>query len=102
MLTQASTEDSYEALLRLFTSEDPLESVESQMQNFKFESDIIHPVAYIPGSISQSQCRWPVIMKGCFSVFVSVRVFLLLAKCQPNSTFKSETTTQNFHRKYQQ
>ena len=57
VLTQASTEDLNEALLRKLTSEDILKSVESQTQDLQLKSNIIHPVAYISGSFSQSQCR---------------------------------------------
>ena len=64
MLTQASTEDSNEALLRILTSEDPIKNVESQTQDLQLD-----PVAYISSSFSQSQCRWPVITK---SVLVSI------------------------------
>ena len=71
VLTQASTEDSNEALLRILTSEDPLRHVEFQTLDLQLESNAIHPVAYISGSFSQSQCRWPIITKESFSVFMS-------------------------------
>ena len=61
MLTQASAEDSTKVLLRICTSEDTLKSVESQTLKLQLESNVIHPVAYISGSFSQSQCRWPAI-----------------------------------------
>ena len=73
VFTQASAEDSNEALLRILTSEDPLKIVESQTQNIWFESNIVHPVAYISGSQSQSQCRWPAITKECSSVFMAIK-----------------------------
>ena len=73
VFTQASTEDSNESLLIILTSEDPLKSVESQTQDLWLDSNVIHPVAYISGSFSQSQCRWPVITKECFSVFMSIK-----------------------------
>ena len=72
MLTQASTEDSNKALLRILTSEEPLDSVEFQTQDLQLESNVVHPVAYISGSFSQNQCRWVAITKECFSVFMSI------------------------------
>ena len=47
VLTQASIEDSNEALLKILTSKDPLESVDSQTQKLQLESNVIHPVTYI-------------------------------------------------------
>ena len=73
VLTQASTEDSNEALLRILTTKDPIKSVESQIQDLQLESNIIHPVPYISGSFSQSQCRWPAITIECFSVLMSIK-----------------------------
>ena len=45
VLTQASTEDSNEALLRILISKASVESVESQTQNLQLESNVIYPVA---------------------------------------------------------
>ena len=71
MLTQASTADSNEALLKILTSKAPT-SIESQTQELSLASSVIHPVAYISGRFSQSQCRWPAITKECYSVFMSI------------------------------
>ena len=71
VLTQASTEDSNEELVKIPTNKDPLKSVISQTQDFQLESSVIHPVAYISGSFSESWCRWSTIIKECFSVFMS-------------------------------
>ena len=73
MLTQAPIEDSNKALLRILTSKDPLEIVEYQTQDLWLESNTVHPVAYISGSFSQSQCRWPAITKECFIAFMSIK-----------------------------
>ena len=73
VLTQAFTVDSNEALMKIFTSETPLTNIGSQTQNLQLSCSIVHPVAYISGSLSQSQCRWPVITKECFSVFMSIK-----------------------------
>ena len=73
VLTQASTADSNEAPLKMLTSKAPLESVESQTQDLQLASNVIHPVAYISGNFSKSQCRWPVITKECFIVFMSIK-----------------------------
>ena len=73
ILTQASTKDSNEALMRILTSKDPIKNVESQMQDLQLDSSIIHPVAYISDSFSLSQCRWPGITKEHFSVFMSIK-----------------------------
>ena len=81
MLTQASTADSNEANMKILTSQAPLTSVEPQIQDFQLSSNVIHLVAYISGSFSQIQCRWPAITKECFSVFMSVNMFILLTKC---------------------
>ena len=71
VLTQASTVDSNEALLNILTSGAP-QSVESQTQDLQLASIVIHPVAYISGSFSQSLSRWPMITKECFSVSMSI------------------------------
>ena len=63
VLTQASTADSNEALMKVLTSYIQLTSVESQTQDLLLPSNVIHPVMYISGSFSQSQCRWPTIRK---------------------------------------
>ena len=73
VLTQASTEDSNEVLLRIFTSKSPLKGVKSQTHNLWLESNIIYPVAYISGSFSQNQCRWSLITEECFSVFMLIK-----------------------------
>ena len=57
----------------MLTDMDPLKSVESQTQVYQLESNIVHLVAYISGSFSESQCRLPAIIKECFTVFVSIK-----------------------------
>ena len=71
VLTQASMGESTEALLKLLT--DKLSSVESQTQDLKLNSNLVHPVAYISGSFTESQCRWSAITKECFGIFMSIR-----------------------------
>ena len=61
MLTQAFIDESYETLLKLLNDKDPLTSVESQTQDLKLNSNLVHPVAYISDSFTESQCRWPAI-----------------------------------------
>ena len=56
VLTQASTDESNKALIKLLTDKDPLKSVKSQMQDLQLQSNIVHPVAYISGSFTESQC----------------------------------------------
>ena len=73
VLTQASTEDSNEALLKILTSEAPSKVLNLKHRTLNLNPNVIHPVAYISGSFSQSQCRWPVITKECFSVFMSIK-----------------------------
>ena len=70
---QASTDKSNEALIKLLTDEDPLKSVESQMQDLQLKSSVVHPVAYISGSFTESRCRWPAINKGMFWHFMSIK-----------------------------
>ena len=65
--------DSNETFMRILTSKAPLKSAESQTQDLPLDYNIIHPVAYISGSFCQSQCRWPLITKECFNVFVSIK-----------------------------
>ena len=97
IFTQTSTKQSNEAVIRILTNETPLTSVESQTQELQLKSNVIHPVAYISGSFSQSQCRWPVITKECFSVFMPIQ--------SAHSTYKMliymynqiTNTTQNFY-----
>ena len=75
MLTQASTDESNEALIMLLTDLDSLKSVESQTQDLQLKSNIVHPVAYISGSFTESQCRRPAITKACFGVFMPIKMF---------------------------
>ena len=61
MLTQASTDESNEALIKLLTDNDPFKSVKSQTQDLQLKSIVVNPVAYISGSFTESKCRWPAI-----------------------------------------
>ena len=54
MLTQASTDESNEAFIKLLTDKNPVKSVESQTQGFQLKSNVVHPVAYILGSSIES------------------------------------------------
>ena len=65
MLTQASTDESNKALIKLLTDNDPLKSVHSQSKDLHLNS-IVHPVAYISNSFTESQCRWACNYKGMF------------------------------------
>ena len=57
LLIHASTDESNEALIKLFIDKDPLKSVESQMKDLQLKSNVVHPMAYISGSFTESQCR---------------------------------------------
>ena len=63
MFTQALTGESNKALLKLLTDKDPLTNVKSETQDLKLNSNLVHPVAYISGSFTESQCIWPIITK---------------------------------------
>ena len=43
VVTQASTDESNEALVQLLTDNDPLTSVESQTQDLKLNANLVHP-----------------------------------------------------------
>ena len=73
VLTEASTDKSNKALIKLPTDKDPLKSVESQTQDLQLKSNVVHPVAYISGTFSENQCRWPAITKQCFGIFISIK-----------------------------
>ena len=73
VLTNASTAYSNEVLLKILTKEAIIIHVDSQTQDLWLESNVIHLVAYIPGSFGHSQWRWPAIIKECFSVFISIK-----------------------------
>ena len=89
MFTQASTDKSNKALLKLLNEKDPLKSVHSQTQELHLNF-IVHPVTYISGSFTEIQCRWPAITKECFGYFyVDQKVFLLFTKFRFISTFRS-------------
>ena len=75
VLTQASTQDSNEALLKILPNDAPLKSDECQMLSLQLESKIIHPTTYKSGSFSQSQCWWPVITKECLSIFMPIKKY---------------------------
>ena len=68
MITQASTNKSNEAFIKLLTDKEPLKSVQSQMQALQLNPNVVHPVAYISDSFPESQGRWPAITKKCFGV----------------------------------
>ena len=59
VLTQASIDESNKALVQLLTDNDPPTSVESQIQDLKLNANLVHPVAYISGSFTESQYRRP-------------------------------------------
>ena len=65
--------ESNEVLVKLLTDKNPLTSVESKTQDLKLNSNLVHPVTYISGSFTTSQCRWPAITKDCFSIFMSIK-----------------------------
>ena len=71
MLTQASTEDSKSP--REYSLARTPSWEEFQIQDLQLESNVIHPIAYISGSFSQSQHRWPAITKENFSVFMPIK-----------------------------
>ena len=60
--------------MKILTSKTPLTTIESKTQDLQLSSNVTHPVAYISGSFSQSQCRWSVITKECFSVFMLIKI----------------------------
>ena len=72
MLTQASTYESNETLIKLLTDKDPLQGVKSQNQDLQLKSNVIDPVAYISASFNESQNRWPALTKECFGIFMSI------------------------------
>ena len=73
MLTQASMDEWNKGLLKLLTDKDPVNSVESQAWDLKINLNLVHPVAYISGCFTESQCRWPTITKECFGIFLSIK-----------------------------
>ena len=68
--TQASTDKSNKALLKLLTDNYLLKSVHSQTQNLLLNS-IVLPVAYISGSFAETQCRWPAITRNIVVFYVN-------------------------------
>ena len=72
VITQASTNESNEALVQLITGNDPLTSIDSQTQDLILNANLVHPIVYISGSFPDSQCRWPAITKECFDIFMSI------------------------------
>ena len=73
VLTQACIDESNEALIKLLTDKDPLKSVQSKMKDLQLSSNIVHPVVYISGSFTKSQCRCPAVTKECFGGFMSIK-----------------------------
>ena len=53
-----------EALIKIQTSKDPLDSVASQTLDLQLDSTIVHLIAYISGSFNQTLCRWPAIKRN--------------------------------------
>ena len=54
MLTQASNKELNEALIKMLTHKDPLESIESQTWDLQLNSNVVYPVTYISGSFNES------------------------------------------------
>ena len=79
VLTETSTEESNEALVHLLTGNDPLTSVDSQTQDLKLNANLIHPIVYISGSFTKSQCRWPAINIEFFLYFYVYHKMLILS-----------------------
>ena len=46
VLTQASMNESNEALVQLLKNTDPLTSVEPQTQDFKLDANLVHPICF--------------------------------------------------------
>ena len=69
MLTQTFNNESNKAPKKLLTDK----SAQSQTQDLQLNSNVVHPVAYISDSFTKSQCRWPVIRRECFGVFMPIR-----------------------------
>ena len=57
ILTQASMDKSYEALVQLLSDNDPLTSVESQTQDLKLDTNLVHPIAYISASFTEGHMQ---------------------------------------------
>ena len=57
VLTQASTDESNKALIKLLTDKDPLTSVQSETQDLQLKSNVVHPVAYISDSFTESNAN---------------------------------------------
>ena len=82
VLTQDSTAESNEFLIKLLTDKEPLKSAESQIQDLQLEFNIIHLVVYISGSFPESQYRWPGITKECFGILCQAKSVLFTYKMQ--------------------
>ena len=78
ILTQVSVDESNEALVQLLSGDELLTSIESQTQDLKCGANLVHSVAYISGSFTESQCRWSAIMKECFGILCQLKMLILL------------------------
>ena len=97
VVTQTSTAESIEYLLKILTCEAPISSVELQTQDLQIGSNVIHPVAYISDSFCQSKCRWPTMDKRMLKcIHVNKEIFILLTKCQPTGTSDQKPPLKNF------
>ena len=83
--------------MRILTSKDPLKSVESQTQDLQLDSNVIHPVVYISGSFSQSQCKLPAVTKNVLVSLCPSKSVPFFTK-HPLGTLGLQGITQNFHR----
>ena len=84
MLTQASTDKSNEALIKLLTDKDQLKGVKSQMQGLHPQSNIVHPVAAsLKANVGGLQLEGNVLAFLCQS-----KVFFLVTKFSLISTFR--------------
>ena len=75
--THASTKDSNEALIRILTRKNPLDSVASQTEDLRMDSNIMHPVLYIQSKPMQMAYNHETMFQ---CLYVYQKVFLLFTK----------------------
>ena len=79
ILTQASTDESNKALIKLLTDKDLLKSIQSQMQNLQLYS-IACTVAYISGSFTEVNADDLQLERNILVFYVNQNMFLLFTK----------------------
>ena len=73
MLTQASMDKSNKTLLKLLTDKDPLTIIESQTQDLKPSSNLVHPEHIFQATLLKANADGPQSVRNFFGILMSIK-----------------------------